>query len=117
MASKSINLSETARRLALAYFDHVEHQVGLAATTAGLIVATNALLIGAQVTIVKELHVFQSQWSPASWLFISSAICFTIALLTALAAAFPNLRLHYARTTHVKNVFFFGSISHPFFDE
>jgi hypothetical protein len=101
-------LSQRGRELALAHFNHVEQQVSLAATTAGLIVAADALLLGAYVAISKDYKVFNTLGvSIGGLLYVASGCLIVLGFLFALFAVFPNIRFEALQYT-VENVLFFG---------
>lgn len=111
------NLSERGREVALMHFEHVEQQVSLAATTAGLIVAADALIIGAYISIVTAFQVFaDSSLSWTSLLFGISGALLVAGFLFALFAVFPNIRFASFRYA-VDNVVFFGWIGNQHFDD
>lgn len=110
-------LSPRGREIALMHFNHVEQQVSLAATTAGLIVAADALIIGAYVSIIKDYTIFKvfGLWIEGIAFGIGGA--FLVAgFLCALFAVFPNVRFASFQYT-VENVVFFGWIGKQGFSE
>lgn len=117
LPAQPLALSERGREIALMHFDHVEQQVSLAATTAGLIVAADALIIGAYIAIVTELQIFTG--AGISWrdiIFGVGGALLVIGFLFALFAVFPNIRLASFRYT-IENVVFFGWIGSQRFDD
>lgn len=112
-----VKLSERGQEIALMHFEHVEQQVSLAATTAGLIVAADALIIGAYINIASAFQVFADvslTWT--SLLFGISGALLVTGFLFALFAVFPNIRFarfHYT----IENVVFFGWIGSQRFDD
>lgn len=99
------------------HFNHVEQQVSLAATTAGLIVAADALLIGAYVNLVKSYTIFKifGLWIEGIAFGIGGAFL-VVGFLCALFAVFPNIRFASFQYT-VENVVFFGWIGKRGFSE
>jgi hypothetical protein len=113
---QQLNLSLRGRELALAHFNHVEQQVTLAATTAGLIVAADALIIGAYVTVVKEYKVFKELGTSLEVVgFAAGGGMLILGFVLALLAAFPNVSFKWFRMA-VDSVFFFGKIGSQSFD-
>ena len=110
-------LSERGKEIALMHFDHVEQQVSLAATTAGLIVAADALIIGAYVSVVSENQIFTgTSFSLSDLSFGFGGLLLVLSFLFALFAVFPNIRLASFRYT-IENVVFFGWIGTQRFDD
>ena len=109
-------LSSRGRELALAHFNHVEQQVSLAATTAGLIVAADAILIGGYMTAAKDCRIFNSpaeSFTEAALLamFLLAGIFIVCGFLSALYAVYPNIRSKTHKALFpVHNVMFFGWI-------
>jgi hypothetical protein len=117
ISSETCRLSQRGQELALMHFNHVEHQVALAATTAGLIVAADALLIGAYVTLIKNYAIFRvfGLWAEGI-LFGMGGGFLVIGFLCALFAVFPNIRFASFQYT-VENVLFFGWIGKQEFSD
>ncbi|MEZ4868788.1 MAG: DUF5706 domain-containing protein [Caldilineaceae bacterium] len=114
---ETCQLSPRGREIALMHFNHVEQQVSLAATTAGLIVAADALIIGAYVGIIKDYTIFKvfGLWIEGIAFGIGGA--FLVAgFLCALFAVFPNVRFASFQYT-VENVVFFGWIGKQSFSD
>lgn len=78
-------LSREGKELALAYFNHVETQVGLAATTAYLTLVADTILVSAYVTLFKD--------SELSRLLVGTAGGFLcVATLCALVTVIPHMK-------------------------
>jgi|SRR5271169_1750456 len=91
----ALRLSEDGKRLALDYFNHVETQVGLAATTAYLVLVADTILLTSFVTIFKDSA------PSATWVWVAGGLLVS-GMATALWAAYPHLgktgRFFYFRT-------------------
>jgi hypothetical protein len=85
-------VSKQGQTLALTHFNHVEQQVTLAATTAALIVAADALLIGTYVGVIKDFKPFPALGVVWGGLFAGGGVLLIVAFLLALWAALPRLR-------------------------
>ena len=111
-----IKLSPRGRELALAHFNHVEQQVSLAATTAGLIVAADALLLGGYIAVTKDYKVL-STFGPTvpGILYAVAGGLVVLGFLFALFAVFPNIKFASLQFT-VENVLFFGWVGKQEFD-
>jgi Family of unknown function (DUF5706) len=101
--------------LALHYFAHVEGQVGLATNKTGLLIAANAFLIAAYLTLLKDfadlvpkraLHVWYADVGTA-FLLLTAATAFS------LFAVFPTRRRRYSRPNagDAKSLLFFGHVA------
>jgi hypothetical protein len=77
--SQASELSKDGKKLALDYFNHVETQVGLAATTAYLVLVADTILIGSFVAIFKD-SVRSSAWADTAGMLL--AVGMIIALVT-----------------------------------
>ena len=110
-------LSERGRELTLAHFNHVEQQVSLAATTAGLIVAADALLLRGYLSLTKEYDIFSIFGaSLPGFLYGAAGGLIVFGLLFALFAVFPNIKFTTLQYS-VKNVLFFGWVGEQNFNE
>jgi len=117
LPDEAVGMSHRGRELAVTHFNHVEQQVALATTTAGLIVAADALIIAVYLTVVRDLQIFAKlAGSLTGIVFAIGGALFIVGLLFALAAAFPNIRAGWFQMD-VDNLFFFGTIARlPFSD-
>ena len=116
-ASIPVKLSDRGRELALAHFNHVEQQVSLAATTAGLIVAADALLLGGYIAVTKDYEVFNTFGPTAPGvLYAMAGGLIVLGFLFALFAVFPNIKFASLQFT-VENVLFFGWVGKQKFDK
>ncbi len=116
-AASPIELSNRGRELSLAHFNHVEQQVSLAATTAGLIVAADALLLGGYIAVTKDYQVFSTfgQTTPGILYAVAGGLI-VLGFLFALFAVFPNIKFASLQFT-VENVLFFGWVGKQKFDK
>jgi 4-amino-4-deoxy-L-arabinose transferase-like glycosyltransferase len=104
-------LTDHGRDIALAHFDHLESQASLCATSAGLVVTADSLILAAFVQIAATYHIFTVQWS---WLAIPYAIAgvlVVVGMVVALLAIVPNVKGK--RYTESPDVLFFGWIGEP----
>jgi hypothetical protein len=107
-----VRLPEERLKLALGYFEHVEKQVGLAATTAQIIVAASALLITAYVNVFKGYD-----WTTAKWgailecAVVVGGLCLGVGIVLALVAAFPNMRPYWSIKGDLDSVFYFRTVA------
>jgi hypothetical protein len=86
------DLSDRGRVIALEHFKHVEAQVALAATTAGLIVTADALIIAAYVEIATAFNIFATLGACPTSIFYGLGGALIIGgLLCALYSIAPNL--------------------------
>ena len=105
------SLSQRGRELALTHFNHIEQQVALATTTAGLIIAADALIIAVYLAAVKDFQIFHKLGGSIPGIaFGAGGVLFILGLLFALAAAFPNIRAGWFQMS-ADNLFFFGTIA------
>ena len=111
------SLSQYGREVALLHFNHVEQQVSLAATTSGLIVAADALMIGAYIAVVKDYAIFKvfGLWIEGIMFAVGGGLL-VAGFLCALFAVFPNIRFASFQYT-VENVVFFGWIGKQDFSD
>jgi Family of unknown function (DUF5706) len=104
-------LTNEARGIALAHFEHVEKQVALATTTAALIVTATALLLNAYLMIANNYHVFSTlrpAWERA--IFFGGGVALVIGAMLSLFAVFPNLSSRWFRASDTRSLLFFGTI-------
>ncbi len=112
-----VKLSDRGRELALAHFNHVEQQVSLAATTAGLIVAADALLLGGYIAVTKDYKVLSTFGTTAPGIaYAAAGGLIVFGFLFALFAVFPNIKFASLQFT-VENVLFFGWVGKQDFDK
>jgi hypothetical protein len=87
-------ISQRGYELALVHFNHVEQQVALATTTAGLIVAADALLLGAYVSVSKDYKTFSTLGATFPGIvFMLAGALIVAGLSCALVAVHPNIKL------------------------
>ena len=87
-------ISQRGYELALVHFNHVEQQVALATTTAGLIVAADALLLGAYVSVSKDYKTFSTLGATFPGIvFLLAGALIVAGLSCALVAVHPNIKL------------------------
>jgi hypothetical protein len=104
--------AEERLKLALGYFEHVEKQVGLAATTAQIIVAASALLITAYVQVFKGYDWTTATWGPGlECVVVVGGLCLGVGIVLALIAAFPNMRPYWSRKGDLDSVFYFQTVA------
>jgi hypothetical protein len=104
---KKSQLSEEGMKLAVNYFNHVEAQVGLAATTANVVIACDTLLIaGMSLAVFRVVE---------PWVTLFPGLLLCISLLFALTSVNPNIEglnkeKNIERGDVVRNIFFFQTI-------
>jgi hypothetical protein len=101
-------LSETEKvaslhhSVALIYFEHVEKQIALATTKAGLLITTIALLLNGYIGLIKDFHFFQEPSCTLNHfrgclIYVSyvsmffAGLCLVTALLYALWGTLPKV--------------------------
>ena len=89
-APQSASLSEDGKKVALSFHDHVEGQVGLAATTAYLVLVANTILINAFVYVFKDFALHDKPLTPCLAIApIIAGALLALGTLMALVAVIP----------------------------
>jgi Pycsar effector protein len=97
--------------VAMVFFNHVESQVGLATNKTALLIAANAFIVPAYLTLLKEFADKVPSWAIQPW-YVTVGLAF---LLLALASTFslwavlPTLRPRPIEPTR-RNLVFFGHV-------
>jgi hypothetical protein len=104
-------LSPLGKELALAHFGHVEQQVGLATTKAGLIVTANSVLLAVYSAVAQTEKVFEKLPSSVpAWFFALAGAFLLLGLAIALVAARPKYRPENSQIA-TENALFFAAIA------
>ena len=116
--SAAAPLTDEVRGIALAHFEHVEKQVGLATTTAALIVTATALLLNAYLLIAKNFDMFTASKSLGEReAFFVSGVSLVVGAILSLIAVFPNLSSRWFALSDIQSLLFFGTVGQMSRDE
>jgi hypothetical protein len=98
--------------VALAFFNHVESQVGLATNTTSLLIAANAFLLAAYLTLLKDFAEKVPAGAVQTWHGIVglALMLLTAASACSLWAVFPTRRARPVEPDR-KNLVFFGHVA------
>jgi len=108
-------MDEAERRrgdVALAFFNHVESQVGLATNKTGLLIAANAFLLAAYLTLLKDFAANIPAGTVQVWHAIVglALVLLTAASTCSLWAVFPTRRPRPIEPNR-QNLVFFGHVA------
>lgn len=95
MSDNTVQADKSFRsEVVLAFFNHVEGQVGLATNKTALLVAANAFLFAAYLTLLKDFHT-EAPKGATTWWYFFVALAFlllTAASFCSLWSVFPTRR-------------------------